>query len=74
MVSQWWSIALTLVGLTGLILTMRKHIAGPIVGVTVQALWIAYALASSQPAFIASAIAYGAVNIYGVQRWIKEAR
>lgn len=71
MVSQWWSIGLTAIGLVGLVFTMRKHIAGPIVGAGVQALWIGYALASHQPAFILSAIAYGAVNIYGIRRWAK---
>lgn len=74
MISQWWSVALTTIGLAGLMLTMRKHITGPIIGACVQVLWIAYALASRQPAFIASALAYGAVNVYGIQRWVKEAR
>ena len=74
MVSQWWSVTLTVIGLLGLVLTMRKHIAGPITGASVQVLWIAYAIASHQPAFIASAIAYGAVNVYGIQRWVKESR
>lgn len=74
MISQWWSITLTAIGLIGLILTMRKHIAGPIIGAGVQVLWIAYAVASHQPAFIASALAYGAVNAYGIQRWARERR
>lgn len=72
MVSQWWSVALTVIGVGGLVLTMRKHLAGPFIGAGVQVLWIAYALASGQPAFIASAVAYGAVNVYGIQRWIRE--
>lgn len=71
-VSQWWSVTLTVIGLTGLVLTMRKHIAGPIVGAGVQALWIAYAIASGQPAFIASALACGAINVYGIRRWMRE--
>lgn len=72
MISQWWSIALTLIGLAGLVLTMRKHIAGPIVGASVQVLWIAYALVSDQPAFIVSALAYAGVNVYGIMRWRRE--
>ncbi|WP_043778182.1 nicotinamide mononucleotide transporter [Rhodococcus sp. JVH1] len=72
MISQWWSITLTAVGLVGLVLTMRKHLAGPFIGAGIQVLWIAYALVSHQPAFIASALAYGAVNVYGIQRWMRE--
>lgn len=72
MVSQWWSVGLTVVGLVGLVFTMRKQLAGPIIGAGVQALWIAYAVASGQPAFIVSAIAYGSINAYGVWRWGKE--
>lgn len=74
MVSQWWSVVLTVIGVVGLIFTMRKSVAGPAIGTAVQTLWIAYALASGQLAFIASALAYGAVNLYGVRRWIRERR
>lgn len=68
----WWSIALTTLGVIGLYLTMRKQLAGPIIGAGVQVLWIAYAIATEQWGFIASALIYGAVNVYGIQRWNTE--
>lgn len=67
--AQWWSITLTVIGVLGLCFTMRKHIAGPVIGVGAQTLWIGYAITTNQPAFIASALAYAAVNAYGIATW-----
>jgi len=72
MVPLWWSIALTVIGVGGLFLVMRRHPSGPIVGLLVQFLWVAYAIATRQWGFLGSAFAYGAVNAYGINRWLSE--
>ena len=72
MISPLWSATLTAVGVVGLFFTMRKSIVGPMIGLVVQTLWIAYAIASYQLPFIGSALAYGAVNTYGLVRWRKQ--
>ena len=71
--SLWWSFGLTFVGLIGLFLVYRapQSVWGPVVGVSVQSLWIAYAVVTHQWWFILSAVGYGAVNVYG---WRKRRR
>ena len=59
--SQWWSWTLAAIGVAGLFLAGSNRKAGWAIGFGVQALWIAYAVATRQWGFIASAIAYGAV-------------
>lgn len=71
---MWWSWTLAAVGVFGLWLTTRKLWQGFAVGVAVQALWITYAVATRQWGFIASALAYGAVNTLGLVRWRRAAR
>lgn len=71
--SLWWSFSLTVVGVLGLFLTMRKNRIGPVIGFGIQLLWVAYAVASGQWWFLVSAFAYGAVNVYGILRWRREA-
>lgn len=70
--SQLWSFLLTSIGAAGYFLTMRKNIAGPIIGAAVQILWVAYALAAPQYFFLFSAALYGGFNIYGIRRWRRE--
>lgn len=68
-ISLWWSFALTAFGVAGLFLVYRStSLVGPIVGVLVQALWIAYALATGQLWFLVSAFAYAGTNLYGIQK------
>lgn len=67
-----WSWILAAIGVTGLYLTTRKLAVGFAVGVAVQVIWIAYAFATEQWGFIASALAYGAVNALGLYRWTRE--
>lgn len=71
MASQWWSWTLAAIGITGLALAGSRKSAGWAVGLGVQALWIAYAIATRQWGFIASAIGYGAVNLRNWMRWRK---
>lgn len=74
MISLWWSFTLTAIGVTGLILVYRSQsLLGPCIGLAVQALWIAYAIATQQWWFLASAFAYGGANIYGVMKRRREA-
>lgn len=70
----FWSWLLTAVGVTGLYLAGRKSKAGWVVGFGAQALWIAYAIATRQWGFIASAVAYGAVYARNWLRWRRDAR
>lgn len=67
--SVWWSVALTVIGVTGLFLVTHKLRAGFVVGLAVQVLWIVYAVVTGQWGFIGSALAYGAVNVLGWCRW-----
>lgn len=69
---EWWSWILASIGMTGVYLTTKKLIAGFIVGVSVQALWISYAVVTHQYGFIFSAIGYGFVNLLGIIRWRRD--
>lgn len=64
---------LATIGVFGLWLTTHRMWEGFAVGVAVQILWIAYALATRQYGFIASALAYGTVNSLGLYRWTRKA-
>ena len=71
---ELWSWALALIGMTGVYFTTKKMIAGFVVGVSVQILWIAYAVSTAQYGFIFSAIGYGAINAIGIYRWRKQSK
>lgn len=75
MVSLWWSFALTVIGVTGLVLVYARKdsITGPAISLGVQTLWIAYAVTTSQWWFLVSAFTYGAANIYGIRQRRKAA-
>jgi len=66
---QWWSWALTIIGVFGLWLAGRKDWRGWLVGLCAQLLWIAYASASHQWGFYVSALAYGAVYGRNLLAW-----
>ena len=44
---------------------------GWIVGLSVQGLWVCYAVATEQYGFLVSAVAYGFVYVRNYVRWIK---
>lgn len=69
-----WSWVLTAVGVLGLYLAGKKNRAGWAVGLGAQVLWVAYAVASRQWGFLASAGAYGWVYARNWLRWRAEAR
>ncbi len=72
MINPLWSTVLTLVGMVGLFFVMRKSILGPIIGLSIQFVWIAYAVDTAQLPFILSAFGYGGMNLYGIIRWQRE--
>jgi nicotinamide riboside transporter PnuC len=71
---MWWSWTLAAIGVTGLYLVTRRNWRGYVLGVGVQALWIVYAVVTTQWGFIASALVYGAVNMIGLVGWRKAER
>ncbi|MFD3426087.1 hypothetical protein [Nocardia fluminea] len=74
MISLWWSFTLTTIGVTGLALVYGRPSStiGPYIGLGVQALWIAYAVATGQWWFLVSAFTYGAANLYGLAKRRKQ--
>jgi hypothetical protein len=70
----WWSVLLTTVGVVGLFLAGSKYKLGWAVGLGAQGLWIAYAIATQQWGFLASAGAYGYVYARNYIRWLREER
>lgn len=67
--SQWWSWALTIVGVTGLYFAGKKKAFGWGIGIAAQFLWIAYAIATQQWGFILGSIAYGSVYTKNFISW-----
>jgi hypothetical protein len=65
----WWSYLLTVVGVFGLWLAGREQVAGWLVGLGAQVLWIAYATSTEQWGFYVSALAYGSVYARNAVRW-----
>lgn len=45
-----------------------QSLLGPSIGLAVQALWIAYAVATRQWWFLLSAFTYGGANLYGMAK------
>lgn len=72
--SLWWSFVLTVFGAGGMLLAYRsyKSYTGPLVGLAIQSVWIAYGIASAQWWFIVGAFIYGGSHIYGVRKRIRE--
>jgi hypothetical protein len=68
-----WSWVLTAVGVLGLYLAGRKRWEGWLVGLSAQALWLAYAVSTRQYGFIVSAFAYGWVYGKNLRAWRREA-
>lgn len=68
-----WSWLLTSVGITGLFLAGSKKKIGWALGIAVQVLWIAYALATEQLGFVVSALVYAGVYARNWLRWHREA-
>lgn len=67
--NQLWSWILAAVGITGIYLAGRMNKLGWAIGLGAQLLWLAYAIATRQWGFIATAIAYGFVYARNWWRW-----
>lgn len=65
----WWSIILAAVGIAGLYVAGRKLWWGWLIGLGAQVLWVAYAVATRQWGFIASALAYSVVYGRNALAW-----
>ncbi len=65
---QIWSWILAAVGIIGIWLAGRHNKLGWAIGLGAQVLWLAYAVATKQWGFIATAFAYGFV--YG-RNWLR---
>lgn len=61
-------------GVVGLLLAGRTSTRGIgwVVGIGAQALWIVYAIASHQPGFIMSAVAFGIAYGVNLRVWLKD--
>ncbi|WP_199267528.1 hypothetical protein [Rhodococcus sp. JT-3] len=72
--SLWWSFTLTAFGAAGIYLTYRSYTAylGPVIGISIQLVWVAYAIASEQWWFIVSALLYGGSHLYGIRKRQRE--
>ena len=72
--SLWWSFTLTAFGAAGIFLTYRSYTAylGPAIGISIQLVWVAYAIASQQWWFIVSALLYGGSHLYGIRKRQRE--
>lgn len=68
-----WSYVLTAVGVAGLLMAGRKNLWGWAVCIASQFLWAAYAIVTSQPGFLISAVIYTGVYGKNFLAWRKEA-
>lgn len=67
-----WSIALAAIGILGIYLAGNKSKFGWAVSFGAQALWLIFALVTTQYGFILSALAYGWVYGRNFLRWRAE--
>ena len=71
---QLWSYLLAAVGIVGIYIAGKKNYWGWFIGLMAQVLWIAYAIATQQWGFIASALAYGWLYLHNWLKWRTEHR
>lgn len=69
-----WSIALSIIGITGIFIAGRKNMWGWFIGLSAQLLWIIFAIVTAQYGFILSALAYGWVYGNNWLKWRREKR
>jgi hypothetical protein len=74
MSANTWSILLAAIGIIGLYISGSKNKLGWAIGFFAQALWAAFAVATHQYGFIASAFAYGYVYARNYYRWMMDER
>lgn len=69
--SPWWSWVLTLIGVTGWWLTGRRMWQGWAVAISVQVLWVAYAISTKQYGFLVAAVLYGGMAAHNLRQWLR---
>lgn len=71
MIPIWWSVLLTVVGVSGLYALTKKKWWGFDIGMAAQILWLIYAITTKQWGFLGSCLAYGFVNAIGLSNWLE---
>ena len=74
MIPLWWSVLLTVVGITGFLLAGCKVWWAWYVNIGCQFLWAAYAVATQQWGFIAASAVYAVVFTRNAVAWTIEHR
>lgn len=64
--SQAWSVALELVGMTSLYYIGRQRQLGWWLGILTQLVWVGYAITAGQWAFIVGSVVYGWLSFKGL--------
>ncbi len=72
MSDQWWSWALTIVGVTGFFLAGKKVWWCWYINIACQFLWLAYALVTEQYGFLVGVVVYSIVFIKNAKSWTEE--
>ena len=67
-----WSWLLMAVGASGLFVSGRKCRWGWVISVVAEALWVWYAIATTQYGFVVAAIVYAAVDIRNFIAWSRD--
>jgi nicotinamide riboside transporter PnuC len=69
-----WSVALTVIGITGHYLSGAKSHWGWFIGMCAQALWVVFAVQTKQYGFILAACLYFSIYWKNWQAWRKDAK
>lgn len=72
MITIWWSVLLTTVGITGLWIVSNHRWQGWLISLASEILWIAYAVVTQQWGFIAAAVVYSCVHARALYRWRRQ--
>lgn len=72
--SVWWSIILTVVGISGFFLAGKKIWWAWYINIGCQVLWLSYAIVTEQYGFIAASFFYAWVFTKNAIAWTKEHR
>ncbi|MFJ4902816.1 hypothetical protein [Streptomyces sp. NPDC088727] len=64
-----WSLVLTAIGVTGLIVAGRKKAAGWVIGFLAQGVWASYAIVTKQPGFLIGSMVYAYAYALNWRTW-----
>jgi hypothetical protein len=71
---QWYSWALSTIGVVGIYLTGRKNWRGYAVGIVTECAWVWYSIITKQWGFIFGSTIYISVYSFNINKWITEAK